>query len=124
MAFNPDVKSLIVRDKTTNKHLPCVMCGTTYPLPDAVHIIDAKEWKKINKTDSVKNGIPLCPNCHRVFDEILKPYLYRALLSFGCKKLPEGWSKNNKISVTEKDLGLNKTPNKSIQLTRPSGSGS
>jgi hypothetical protein len=32
MAFNPDVKRKIVRDKEGN-HLPCVMCGATYPLP-------------------------------------------------------------------------------------------
>ena len=45
MAFNPDVKRKIVRDRQTGKHLPCVICGTEYPLPDAIHIIDEKEWK-------------------------------------------------------------------------------
>ena len=43
MAFNQGVKKLIVKDKTTGKHLPCVLCGKTYPLPDAVHIIDEEE---------------------------------------------------------------------------------
>ena len=100
MAFNPKVKKLIVRDKKTKDYLPCVMCGKTYPLPDAVHIIDEMEWKEKNNTDSKDNGIPLCPNCHRVFDEELRPCLYRALVKYGCKDLPKSWSKSNKITVT------------------------
>ena len=75
MAFNPDVKRKIVRRKIVrnkeDEHLPCVMCGVTYPLPDAVHIIDEKEWKERVGCDRQVNGIPLCPNCHRVFDEVL-----------------------------------------------------
>ena len=109
MPFNQGVKKLIVIDKTTGKHRPCVMCGKTYPLPDAVHIIDQKEWKKASEKghDSKDNGIPLCPNCHRVFDEVLKPFLYRALTKYGCKNIPAGWSKSNKIRIiSERDLGL------------------
>jgi predicted restriction endonuclease len=106
MPFNNNLKRLIVRDKDTGVHLPCVMCGVTYPLPDAVHIIDEKEWKEIKGHDSKDNGIPLCPNCHRVFDEVLKPYLYKALKEYGCKDLPKGWANNNKITVTEQNLGL------------------
>jgi predicted restriction endonuclease len=106
MAFNPDVKKGIVRDRTTKIHLPCVMCGTSYPLPDAVHIIDEKEWKQKLKQDSKDNGIPLCPNCHRVFDEVLRPYLYRALAKFGCTNLPDTWKKNNKLTVTEIPLNV------------------
>lgn len=83
------------------------MCGTTYPLPDAVHIIDEKEWKEKLGHDSKENGLPLCPNCHRVFDDVFRPYLHRALVRFGCKGLPKSWATNNKISmVTEKDLGI------------------
>lgn len=104
MAFHADIKRKIVRDQTTGKHHPCVMCGTAYPLPDAVHIIDEKEWKGKLGSDRQSNGIPLCPNCHRVFDEILRPYLYRALKEFG--GLPESWKKNNKVTVIEEDLGL------------------
>ena len=66
MAFNPDVKRKIVRDRKTDKHLPCPMCGASYPLPDAAHIIDEKEWKAKVGCDRQSNGIPLCPNCHRV----------------------------------------------------------
>lgn len=106
MPFNQGVKKSIVRDKGTGKHLPCVMCGTTFPLPDAVHIIDEKEWKKVIGHDSKDNGIPLCPNCHRVFDEVLKPFLHRALRKYGCQNLPQGWSKSNKITISEQDLGL------------------
>jgi hypothetical protein len=80
--------------------------GIEYPLPDAVHIIDASEWKAAVGSDRQVNGIPLCPNCHRVFDEILRPYLHRALAEFGAKNLPKSWAKSNKISVTEQDLGL------------------
>ena len=46
MAFKSKVKKSIVHGKKTEDYLPCVMCGKTYPLPDAVHIIDEKEWKK------------------------------------------------------------------------------
>jgi predicted restriction endonuclease len=106
MAFHPIIKRKIVRDRKTEKHLPCVMCGTEYPLPDAVHIIDEKEWKERVGCDRQANGIPLCPNCHRVFDEVLRPYLYRALEGFGATALPVSWKKNNKITVTEQELGL------------------
>lgn len=106
MAFNPDVKRKIVLDRHTGKHLRCLMCGTEYPLPDAVHIIDEQEWKERVGCDRQANGIPLCPNCHRVFDEVLRPYLHRALESFGAQGLPASWRKNNKITVTEQVLGL------------------
>ena len=103
MAFNRNVKRKIVHDNT-GKHKHCVMCGTTYPQPDAVHIIDKKEWK--GRSDRQTNGMPLCPNCHRVFDEVLRPYLFLALNEFGCKDLPESWRRSNKRTVTEQDLGL------------------
>lgn len=106
MPFNPDVKRKIVRDRKTNEHLPCVMCGVKYPLPDAVHIVDEQEWKKKVGHDSQCNGIPLCPNCHRVFDEVLRPYLYKALTIFGAAGLPNSWKSNNKITVTEQQLPI------------------
>ncbi len=105
MPFNPGVKRSIVRDKS-GKHLPCVMCGKTYPLPDAVHIIDEKEWKNKLGHDSKVNGIPLCPNCHRIFDEVLRPYLHRSLNAFGVIGMPNSWKGNNKITVTEQDFSL------------------
>ena len=104
MAFNPGVKKIIVKDNNTGDHFPCVMCGCKYPLPDAAHIIYEKECKKQKGNDSKVNGIPLCPSCHRVFDEILRPYLYKALREFGAKDLPKCWSKSNKQSVTEANL--------------------
>ena len=106
MPFNQSVKKRIVCDRTTGEPLPCVMCGTSYPLPDAVHIIDEKEWKTRLGQDSMVNGIPLCPDCHRVFDEILRPYLFRALAKFGCNDLPETWKHNNKLTVTDKHLEI------------------
>ena len=92
-AFNKDVRLKIVRDKETDELLPCVMCGTTFPLPEAVHIIDKDEWKSKDKDtyDRQINGIPLCPNCHKVFDEVLRPYLYKALKGFGTSGLPTSW---------------------------------
>lgn len=106
MAFNHGTKRGIVRDRKTGEHLPCVMCGSRYPLPEAVHIIDAKEWLKKHGHDGKVNGMPLCPNCHKVFDEILRPYLYKALESFGTKGLPLCWKKSNKITVTENALPI------------------
>src|ERR1035441_6081382 len=104
MAFNPDIKRKIVRDKEGNR-VPCVMCGVRYPLPDAVHIIDEKEWKRKKGCDRQVNGIPLCPNCHRVFDEVLRPKLYEALAEFHVIGLPESWKTNNKLTVIEQDIG-------------------
>jgi hypothetical protein len=109
MAFNPDVKRKIVRDMKTDEHLPCLMCGARYPLPDAAHIIDEKEWKGRDRAgcDRQVNGIPLCPNCHRVFDEVLRPKLHKALLEFGATKLPDSWKANNKKQIViEQDIGL------------------
>ena len=105
MAFNAGVKSLIDKDNIGD-YKPCVMCGKKYPLPDAVHIIDEKEWKDRIGHDSKDNGIPLCPNCHRVFDEVFRPYLYKALKKFGAVNLPLSWQKNNKLSISEQDLGI------------------
>jgi hypothetical protein len=59
------------------------MCGVIYPLPDAVHIIDEKEWKSKHACDRRVDGMPLCPNCHRVFDDVLRPKLLHALEPFG-----------------------------------------
>jgi predicted restriction endonuclease len=78
-----------------------------FPLPEAVHIIDKKEWKAKINADRQLNGIPLCPNCHKVFDEVLRPYLHRALQVFGSRDIPKCWEQSNKISVTDKHLPLN-----------------
>lgn len=80
------------------------MCGGTYPMSDAVHIIDEKEWIRRIGHDSKKNGIPLCPNCHRIFDEILRPYLHRALQEFGARDLPDSWKQNNKLTVVDHNI--------------------
>jgi len=83
------------------------MCGRSYPLPDAVHIIDEKEWKQVINHDSKVNGMPLCPNCHRIFDEVLKPYIWEAFKKYGVKNMPIGWSKSNKINdVSDMDLEI------------------
>jgi hypothetical protein len=112
MAFNGGVKKLIVTDPKTKQRLPCVLCGGIYPMADAVHIIDEKEWVRRIGHDSKKNGIPLCPNCHRVFDEILRPYLFRALEAFGSQDLPQSWRQNNKLTVVDHNIISGKTPKK------------
>ncbi len=105
MAYNPVVKPKIVRDPQTDEHLPCVMCGTKYPRPDAAHIIDQKEWcSKVGYNRQV-NGMPLCPNCHRIFDETLRPRLFAALSEFGIRGLPDCWRRNNKLSVADQEVG-------------------
>ena len=103
MAFKRAVQRKILLDREDRQPLPCVMCGRVFPLPEAAHIIDGKEWREKAGAESQVNGIPLCPSCHKVFDEILRPYLFRALEKFGASGLPKCWAKNNKISeVTDK----------------------
>lgn len=99
-AFNPDIARKIVKDKETGEYRPCAMCGRKDIRPDAAHIIDKDEWMENSAQDMDRqvNGIPLCPNCHRVFDERLKPVLYQALTEYGADGLPEGWKKSNKKS--------------------------
>jgi hypothetical protein len=110
MAFNQLTKKKILRDRKTDARFPCVMCGTTFPLPDAAHIIDEKEWKSKKGVDRQLNGIPLCPNCHRVFEEVLRPYLYRSLKEFGATGLPACWETSNKVSkVTNARLPLDES---------------
>ena len=102
MPFNQDTKRKIVRNKL-GIHRPCGMCGIRFPLPDAVHIIDEKEWKEKKEFDRQCNGIPLCPNCHRVFDEYLRPKLFEALNEFGVQGLPQCWRRSNKLSTPDEE---------------------
>lgn len=72
----------------------CEMCGYDLTQRDAAHIIDEE---KGHGGPEDWNALGLCPNCHRVFDEKLRPRLFRALSNFGAKKLPESWSTSNKL---------------------------
>jgi ssDNA-binding Zn-finger/Zn-ribbon topoisomerase 1 len=70
---------------------PCEWCGWTAGRRHAAHIIDEgkeRDW----------NAISLCPNCSTVFDEVVRPALYRALKEWGATNLPESWSRDNKLS--------------------------
>ena len=98
MPFHPDVKKKIVRE-ANGDHKPCTICGITFPTPDAAHIIDEKEWHAKHGQDSQVNGLPLCPNCHRIFDEKLRPKLFTALEKFGTTGLPKSWSNSNKVTT-------------------------
>jgi hypothetical protein len=70
---------------------PCQWCGWTAGRRHAAHIVDEQEKPDIN-------GISLCPNCSTVFDEKVRPMLYRALTAYGTKNLPRSWCKDNKLS--------------------------
>ncbi len=70
---------------------PCLWCGWSAGRRFAAHIIDEgpeRDW----------NALSLCPNCSTVFDEVVRPKLYRALKEYGVKGLPMSWSKDNKMS--------------------------
>jgi hypothetical protein len=70
---------------------PCQWCGWQSGRRYAAHIIDEgpeRDW----------NAISLCPNCSTVFDEVIRPILYKALKKFGATGLPNSWKKDNKIS--------------------------
>lgn len=86
MAFSPSQKRSIKAPKE------CLMCSHKRPL-DAVHIIDEMAKPSVN-------GIYLCKNCHSAFEDILRPYLYKALQAFDVKSngLPPSWARSNKIS--------------------------
>jgi predicted restriction endonuclease len=100
MPFHPDTKRRIVRDRD-GKHKPCAMCGRSFPPPDAAHIINSKEWKKKKLMDSQVNGMPLCKTCHTVFDDYLRPKLYKALKEFGVKRLPQSWKNSLKRQIKD-----------------------
>ena len=106
MPFNQGVKRGIVFDAKTEKFYPCVFCGRDHLRPDAVHIVDEKEWVQKIGHDSKINGMPLCPNCHRSFDEIIRPKLFQALKAFGSANLPKSWEKSNKYHITPQELNL------------------
>jgi hypothetical protein len=70
---------------------PCAWCGWVAGRRHAAHIIDEgpeREW----------NALALCPNCHSVFEERVRPRLYQALVSFGVQGLPQSWATDNKRS--------------------------
>lgn len=88
MAFTKETCKKVAKDN------PCEICGWNFMGRDAAHIIDASDYKE----EEVWNVISLCPNCHRLFDEKLRPKLFKALTNFGAKNLPPSWKDNNKHS--------------------------
>ena len=75
---------------------PCEWCGWQSASRHAAHIIDevtgSKEW----------NALSLCPNCSTVFDDKIRPKLYKALTEYNVKAkevLPKSWKKSNKVSL-------------------------
>ncbi|MBI3046587.1 MAG: hypothetical protein HYY86_03585 [Candidatus Harrisonbacteria bacterium] len=73
------------------KEKPCEWCGWQAASRHAAHIVDevreAKKW----------NAISFCPNCATVFDDIIRPKLYKALNEYGAKNLPTSWKQSNKL---------------------------
>ena len=97
MAFRPLTKKQILQRDGER----CVICGAQFA--DAVHIIDPRDWKNKNNPKLAQqpiNGITLCPNCHRAFDDRLRPYLHKALKAFGLKNLPKTWETSNKLTTS------------------------
>lgn len=74
---------------------PCEWCGWAAGRRYAAHIID--EVKRGGKGHC--NVLSLCPDCSTVFDEVIRPKLYKALAQYGATKLPESWRKNNKTGT-------------------------
>jgi predicted restriction endonuclease len=79
--------------KRTGAH-PCEWCGWQSARRDAAHIIDEGP-----ETDA--NALCLCPNCHRVFEEKIRPKLHVALADWMANhhRLPRSWECDNKLSV-------------------------
>lgn len=73
---------------------PCEWCGWQAGRRHAAHIIDEEK----NTGKGHWNALSLCPNCSTIFDEIIRPKLYKALNEYGATGLPESWRKDNKIS--------------------------
>jgi hypothetical protein len=76
---------------------PCEMCGASHVGRHAAHVIDeiagsggafGGDW----------NALSLCPSCHAVFEDTLRPKLYRALKEFGTSNLPPSWAQSNKVA--------------------------
>jgi hypothetical protein len=61
----------------------CDMCGHFVAVRQKAHIFDGRN-------DIPDNLLLLCPSCHIRLDTHLKPKLFKALGSCGCK-LPEEW---------------------------------
>jgi hypothetical protein len=80
------------------KH-PCEMCGCSHVPRDAAHVVD--EIKGAGPGDC--NALSLCPTCHRVFEDSLRPKLFRALTHAGVEKLPTSWERSNKSSRGSSD---------------------
>lgn len=76
------------------------MCGRHDVARDAAHIIDEHNGTG-GHADGDWNALSLCPTCHRVFDETLRPKLYRALAQFGAAPLPPSWEQSNKVTRRE-----------------------
>jgi hypothetical protein len=79
---------------------PCEVCGTTHVPRHAAHIVDETEG---HGGPSDWNALSLCPNCHTIFDELLRPKLHRALTEHGVVGLPRSWQQSNKASFGATD---------------------
>lgn len=88
MAFKKETCRKVAKER------PCEICGWNFLGRDAAHIIDEGDYQH----EEVWNVISLCPNCHRVFDEKLRPKLFEALKRYGAERLPPSWEGNNKLS--------------------------
>jgi hypothetical protein len=75
----------------------CDWCGWDAGRRHAAHIVDEQK----SAGEGQWNALALCPNCSTVFDELIRPKLYRALIKWKPEleaMLPQSWRKDNKIS--------------------------
>lgn len=78
---------------------PCEMCGTQHVPRHAAHVVDEVKGSG-TAADGDWNALSLCPNCHSLFEDVLRPKLYKALVKSGARNLPGSWEKSNKLSLT------------------------
>lgn len=67
---------------------PCKWCGNAVVNRNASHIVDEASNEVRDKEDNLIN---LCPNCHALFDEVIKPTLFRAITLYSGGKVPSSW---------------------------------
>ena len=65
----------------------CEMCGHGVKIRQKAHIV--AEGKKAGD-----NLLMLCPSCHMMFDNHVKPKIFKSLKQIGVKNLPGSWEKS------------------------------
>jgi len=75
----------------------CEMCGNYVAIRQNAHIVADAGRARINI-------LKLCPSCHVMFDDRLKPRLYKALNAAGVTNLPKNWEKSYHLQAIEASM--------------------